>query len=61
MIRIEIDNDADMTYIHVGNGAGDSMVDYGNVGIDLDSNGSVCGIEILGSDVSVLELGRHDS
>lgn len=58
MIRIEIDNDAEMTYIHVGNGAGDSTVDYGNVGIDLDSNGNVCGSEIYGSDVSVLELGR---
>lgn len=58
MIRIEIDNDADMTYIHVGNGAGDSTVDYGNVVIDLDSEGNVCGIEIFGSDVSTLELGK---
>ena len=61
MIRIEIDNDADMTYIHVGNGAGDSTIDYGNVAIDLDSEGNVCGIEIFGSEVSVLELGKHDS
>lgn len=61
MIRIEVDNDADMTYIHVGNGAGDSTIDYGNVVIDLDSDGNVCGIEIFGSDVSVLELGKHDS
>ena len=58
MIRIEVDNDADMTYIHVGNGAGDSTIDYCNAAIDLDSDGNVCGIEIYGSDVSVLELGR---
>ena len=61
MIRIEVDNDADMTYIHVGSGAGDSTIDYGSVVIDLDSEGNVCGIEIFGSDVSVLEMGGHDS
>lgn len=58
MIRVEVDNDADMTYIHVGDGAGDSTIDYGNVVIDLDNEGNVCGIEIFGSDVSVLELGK---
>lgn len=41
MIRVEVDNDADMTYIHVGNGAGDSTIDYGNVVIDLDNEGNV--------------------
>lgn len=59
MIRVEIDNDADMTYIHVSDNKIGETIDYGNVVIDLDRDGNACGIEIFGSDVSVLELGKN--
>lgn len=58
MIRVEVDNDADMTYIHVSSEEADVTIDCGNVVIDLDSESNACGIEIFGSDVSVVELGR---
>ena len=58
MIRVEIDHDADMTYIKLSDNEVDDAVEYGNVIIDLDQESNVCGIEIFGSDVSVLELGK---
>lgn len=58
MVRVVVDKDAGMTYIRFSNHEVEDTVDHGNVVVDLDRDDGIVGIEVFGSDYSVLELGR---
>lgn len=48
VLRFDVDEDAEMTYVKVGEGPITESVDYGLVVVDLNDEGETVGVEFFG-------------